>query len=181
MADIEHQPVQDLSGPAAIDKLKTLAEHSRTCLFSTDVNTHPSDITPMSLQDVDDNATLWFISGRNSTRNANIAQDPRVALTFQNEGKAEYMALHGVARIFDDRATIDAHWTKLADAWFEQGKDDPNVTIIGVTIDGGHYWETKHGKVAAFTQMAFAAFTGTDVDDGGREGDLSPDPRLHRL
>lgn len=172
MADIDQQPRNDLAGKPAIDKLKELAESCRTCLFTSDPTGFPGDTTPMSVQDVHDDGTLWFISSTESTRNQTIATDPRVELTFQNEGKYEYLTLHGRARIHTDRATIDAHWTKLADAWFDQGKDDPRVSIISVTPDGGHYWETQAGKLVAFVKMSYAALTGADVNDGGRDGQL---------
>ncbi len=173
MADIDQQPSRDLAGNAAAEKLKAIAEGCRTCLFTSDPTGFPADTTPMSVQDVDPDGTIWFISSTESQRNNNIADDPRVALSFQNEGKYEYLTLHGTARIHRDSATIDAHWTKLADAWFEGGKQDSRVSILSVTPDGGHYWETKAGKLVAFVKMSFAALTGAEVDDGGRDGRLT--------
>lgn len=172
MADIDNQPGNDLAGHSAAEKLKALAEGCRTCLFTSDPTGFPADITPMSVQKVDDDGTIWFISSTESVRNRNIAGDARVELTFQNEGKYEYLTLHGHARVHTDRATIDANWTKLADAWFDGGKDDPRVSILSVKPVGGHYWETKAGKLIAFVKMSYAALTGADVDDGGRDGQL---------
>ncbi len=172
MADIDQQPRNDLAGSNASGKLKELAEGCRTCLFISDPTGFPADITPMSVQKIDDDGTLWFISSTESVRNGNIAGDPRVEITFQNESKAEYLTLHGQARIHRDRATIDANWTKLADAWFDGGKDDPRVSILSVKPVGGHYWETKAGKLISFVKMSYAALTGADVDDGGRDGRL---------
>ena len=173
MADIDHQATHDLAGSTAAEKLKDLGERCRTCLFTSDPTGYPGDTTPMSVQGIDDDGTLWFISSKQSARNNNILGDPRVELSFQNEGKYEYLTLHGRARIHTDRATIDAHWTKLADAWFEGGKDDPRVSILSVKPDGGHYWETKAGKLVSFAKMSYAALTGSEVDDGGRDGQLN--------
>lgn len=173
MADMDSQPRNDLGGHSAAEKLKDIAEGCRTCLFSSASTAYPSDTTPMSIQDIDEDGTIWFISSTESTRNQNIAADPRVEVSFQNEGKYEYLTLHGTARIHTDRATIDTHWTKLADAWFDRGKDDPRVSVISVKPDGGHYWETKAGKLVAFAKMSYAALTGADVDDGGKDGNLA--------
>lgn len=172
MADIDVQPTADLAGPAAAEKLKALAEHCRTCLFTSDPTGYPGDSTPMSVQDIDDDGTVWFISSTESTRNHVLARDPRVELAFQNEAKYEYLTLHGTATVHTDRATIDAHWSALAGAWFDGGKDDPRVSIIAVKPLGGHYWETRAGKLIAFAKMSYAALTGSDVNDGGREGEL---------
>lgn len=173
MADIDQQPGNDLAGRIAAAKLKALAEGCRTCLFISDPTGFPADITPMSVQKIDDDGSVWFISSTESVRNGNIARDPRVELTFQNEGKYEYLTLHGHATIHTDRATIDANWTRLADAWFDGGKDDPRVSIVSVRPIAGHYWETKAGKLIAFAKMTYAALTGADVDDGGRDGRLT--------
>lgn len=172
MADIDQQPSNDLAGSQAAEKLTSLAERCRTCLFTSDPTGFPADTTPMSVQSIDDDGTLWFISSTESARNQNIARDPRVALTFQNEGKYEYLTVYGEARIHTDRATIDAQWTELAEAWFDGGKDDPRVSIVSVKPAGGHFWETKAGKLIAFAKMSYAALTGADVDDGGRDGQL---------
>ena len=172
MADIDNQPRNNLTGNDAASKLKELAEGCQTCLFRASPTEFPSDTTPMSVQSVDENGTIWFISSTESQRNKAIANDPRVELSFQNEGKYEYLSLHGRARIHTDRATIEAHWTRFADAWFDQGKDDPRASIISVHPDGGHYWETQAGKMVAFFKMSYAALTGADVDDGGRDGSL---------
>lgn len=172
MADIDNQPRGDLAGTHAADKLKDLADNCRTCLFRANPTTFPSETTPMSVQQVDDDGTLWFISSTDSERNRAIARDPRVELTFQNESRYEYLTLHGNARIHTDRATIEAHWTRIADAWFDNGKDDPRASVIAVRPVGGHYWETQSGKMVAFVKMSHAALTGADVDDGGRDGEL---------
>lgn len=173
MADIDHQPSQDLTGSPAAEKLRELAEGCRTSLFTSNPTAFPAHTSPMSVQDIDDDGTIWFISSTESERNAHIARDRRVTLSFQNEGKYEYLVLHGEATIHTDRATIDAHWTKFADAWFEGGQNDPRVSVLSVRPTGGHYWETQAGKLVAFAKMSFAALTGARVDDGGRDGSLT--------
>lgn len=170
MADIDRQPSRDLLGTPAVEKLHELAEGVRTCFFTSNPGAFPADSTPMSVQDIDDDGTLWFISSTHSGRNRHIAVDPRVSLSFQNEGRSEYLVMHGEARVHTDRPTIEAHWTKLADAWFEDGIDDPRVSVISVRPRGGHYWETKAGRLVAFAKMGFAALTGGTLDDGGVDG-----------
>jgi general stress protein 26 len=172
MADIDQQPSRDLAGTDALDKIRSLADGVRTCFFTSNPGGFPASSTPMSVQDVEDDGTIWFISSTQSDRNRHIASDPRVSLSFQNEGKYEYLVLQGEATIHTDRATVEAHWTSLANAWFEDGIDDPRVSVIAFRPREGHYWETKAGKLVAFAKMSFAALTGSRVDDGGVEGSL---------
>lgn len=173
MADIDNQPSEDLQGAAAGEKIKEIAKRTRVCMFTTDVAGYPSDTRPMALQECDEDGTVWFLSSSASRKNQDIARDDRVMLTFQNDDKYEYLALHGRARVHTDRATIDKYWTSFANAWFD-GKDDPRITVLSVRPEHGHYWQTESGKIVALIKMSFSALTGAKTDDGGVDGELKP-------
>ena len=172
MADIEQQPRQDLNGAAAGKKIHEIAKDARMCMFATDVTNFPGDVRPMAIQKVDEDGTFWFLSSSASEKNRDIARDPRVVLTFQNDDKSSYLSLSGKASVHTDKATIDKYWTAFAKAWFD-GKDDPRVTVISVKPERGHYWETKSGKVIAMAKMTLTAITGSKMDDGGVDGELT--------
>ena len=173
MADIDNQPQQNLSGAEAGKKIQEIAKDTGACMFQTGFGSFPGDTRPMAIQEVDENGTFWFISSTESEKNRDLASDPRVVLTCQNEGKTAYLAVTGQGRVHTDRALIEKYWTSFANAWFES-KDDPRVSVIQVTPTEGHYWETNSGKIVAFAKMSFAAVTGAQVDDGGVSGDLKP-------
>jgi len=172
MADIDQQPHAHLAGPSAQAKIHELGKTMRSCMFGTNVTHFPPDFRPMALQAVEPDGSVWVLSSSESGKNRDIERDPNVVLTFQNDDKSTYMSLSGRAAIHTDRATIDKYWTSLANAWFD-GKDDPRVTVISLTPQEGHYWETTSGKVVAMTKMVLGAVTGGAVrDDGGVDGDL---------
>lgn len=163
-------PHQNLSGNSAIQKIKELAEEARTCFFTTKIGEDAHSI-PMTLQEVDQEGTLWFISSSESEHNQNIMQDSKVQLYFMNNSSYEYIFLTGDAVISKDKNLIDKYWSDFANAWFD-GKDDPRVTLIGVKAKDGYYYETKDNKIFAMAKMVFAAVTGSKNEDGGIEGGL---------
>lgn len=163
-------PHQDLSGNAAVEKIKDLATDARTCFFTTQVGKDAQSI-PMTLQEVDDQGVLWFISSVESEHHHNILADPTVQLHFMNNSAYAYIFLTGVATISKDQALIDKYWTSFANAWFD-GKDDPRIRVIGVKAQTGSYYETKDNKIIAMAKMVFAAITGGKNEDGGIEGNL---------
>lgn len=163
-------PQQDLSGISAIEKVKKLAEEARTCFFTTKIGSEAHSI-PMTLQEVDENGVLHFISSSESEHNQNIQQDPKVQLYFMNNSSYEYVFLTGDATVSKDRDLIEKYWSDFANAWFD-GKDDPRVTIISVKAHDGYYYETEDNKVFAMAKMVFAAVTGSKNEDGGIEGEL---------
>ena len=163
-------PHQDLNGQEAIETIKKLTEKAGVCFFVTDIGKNPHSI-PMSLQEVDEVGTLWFISSSESNHNQNLAKDPSVHLYFLNNSSYEYVFIQGKGEVSKDRDLIEKYYSHFADAWFD-GKDDPRITVIGVKPDDGYYYETKDNKVFAMAKMAFAAVTGTKMEDGGVEGGL---------
>ncbi|MBK7428256.1 MAG: pyridoxamine 5'-phosphate oxidase family protein [Saprospiraceae bacterium] len=167
----DQSPRQDLFNNEAVNKLKELAEKSRNCFFCTNLGSYPHTSRPMALQEVDQEGNLWFISSTESTKNSEIAHDPRVSLYFQNNSSYEFLVVSGKATIHTDKALIDKYWTNFANAWFE-GKEDPTVSIISVKPDESDYWDTQDGKIVSFIKMSFMAITGKKSDDGGIEGSL---------
>ena len=164
-------PHQNLAGNEAIKKIKELAEEAKTCFFTTKIGNNAHSV-PMTLQEVDENGTLWFISSSESEHNSNIMEDSNVQLHFMNNSSYEYVFVKGTATISKDKALIDQYWSDFANAWFD-GKDDPKVTVIGVSAQDGYYYETKDNKVFAMAKMVFAAVTGSKNEDGGIEGELT--------
>ncbi len=165
---------EDLSGSAAMERIRELLEKTQSCFFCTAVSIGDSGATrPMSVQEVDDNGTLWFLSASDSHKNAEIARDPSVRLFFQATEHDGFLVLSGNASITTDPARIDALWNPIMKTWFTGGRDDPRITAIGVAPHGGYYWDTKHGRAMAGIKMLVGAAIGKTLDDS-IEGSLRP-------
>lgn len=165
---------ENLHSQEAVKKLKELSESAGTCMFCTDLSTLPNNARPMSLQECDQDGNLWFISSSDSNKNFEIKDDNRVQLYFMNNGSSEYLSIFGKAYIYTDKNTIEDKWSPFASAWFEEGKDDPKVTIIRVTPDETYYWDTKAGKFVSMVTFIASAVTGIKTDNSdGVEGNLT--------
>lgn len=57
--------------------------------------------------------------------------------------------------------------------WFQDGPDDPDLTLIRVQPQHARYWDTKHNKMVMWAKMAASVVTGKTMDDGV-EGTLKP-------
>lgn len=161
---------KDLTDEKAIEKIRELAD-GQICLMCTVVN---GEIVsrPMGTQDVDEEGHIWFFSAKNSEKNQQIHSNDKVYLMYKDESKNHYLSLNGHAETLVDRQKIEEYWSPLAKAWFEEGKDDPNLSLIKFTPEEGHYWDTKNGKLVTMLKIAVAAITGHHAD-GGVEGDLT--------
>jgi general stress protein 26 len=150
----------------AVAKIRDIADSQVGMLCTFDPASHAMDTRPMATQGIADDATIWFFSAKDSDVDMQILANPEVQLIYAIPGKNEFLALEATASIGRDRALIDQLWTAAAKAWFPNGKDDPNLTIITCTVTGGRYWDTKHGKMVSLAKIALGAITGKPTDDG---------------
>lgn len=60
---------KDLHSEQAIEKIKEMVEKSKSFFFCTSVNSSSSYTRPMSVQDVDDEGNLWFLSADDGHKN----------------------------------------------------------------------------------------------------------------
>ena len=155
----------------SVKKLKELAEDVGICMFCTELGTLPISARPMAVQEVDDHGNLWFISNARSNKNFEIKHDDKVQLFFSKMSSSHYLSVFGQAAIYTNKSTIEEHWTPIAKTWFQEGKDDPDVTVIRVSPSDAYYWDTKDGKAVMFIKWAAGAL-GAKVDDGGIEGNI---------
>jgi general stress protein 26 len=156
---------ESLSGTKAVERIRAAAKGANICLFGTDIGHPPLTVRPMAVQSVDDAGNFWFLSSRTSHTNQHIERDPRVQLLFANPGDSQYLTLQGIAAISDDPVLRKAHWTPIAKTWFNEGVDDPDLTVICVEPHDGYYWDTKHGKVVSTLKIAMGAVVGKAIDD----------------
>ena len=163
--------VKDLSHTEGIKKLKEMAEDIKTCMFCTRIEVMPFQTRPMATQEVDDEGNIWFISSSDSNKNVEIQDNDAVQLVYANASDSHFLSVYGHATILRDQAKIDELWTRWADAWFEGGKKDPNVTLICVKPSEAYYWDTKDSKMISLIKIAVSTISGSAMD-GGVEGTI---------
>ncbi len=145
----------DISIKDAISQLKRLVEEINTCLFCT--NPKEDDGTscrPMVAQTVCEQGNIWFYSEKNSLKNKEISKDGKVQLFFLDPVKASYLVVNGSAEIILDKDKIYELWTPVANNWFKDGKDDPNISLIKVVPISAYYWDIDKSKMINLLKIA---------------------------
>ena len=166
MEKVPQPNVQNLSGQEAIEKLKELIKSESICFFCTNLLQQPITTRPMSTQKVDDQGNIWFMSSIKSGKNEEIVDNNSVQLFYSNPSNYEFLSIFGTASIYTDREKIYEIWTPFAKAWFKDGKDDEDISLIKVTPQSSYYWDTKNNKIISMIQMLASIVTGSAPDDG---------------
>ncbi|CAL1707200.1 unnamed protein product [Somion occarium] len=117
---------------------------------------------------------LVFIANNASHKFDEIQNDAHVNVSFYDEHSTSWASYSGIARVSQDKAEIEKHWSHLTSAWFGDLGDgvhtgdqtDPRVSIIEVIPDSIRYWVATGSKVGRAANIATSAITGKAAAPG---------------
>lgn len=101
-----------------------------------------------------------------SDKNKDIQKDDDVQLFFSNKSNYEFLSIYGNAEIIKDVKKAKELWTPIARTWFNEGVDDPELTLICVRPKDIYYWDTKHNKVITLLSYLTGAIAGKQMNNG---------------
>ena len=157
---------ENLADEAAIEKIKEMVDDTKMCMFNSSLNLVPCNTRPMAIQQVEDDGTIWFFSDADSEKNKEIEDDNRVQLLLMNNSSSAYLSLYGTASIITDAEKSKELWNVFLKTWFNDGPEDPNLSLIKFTPQNGHYWDTKNSKIVSMFKIAMGAILGKELDAG---------------
>jgi general stress protein 26 len=155
----------DLYNEEAKEKLKELISDGDVAMMATNLGGKPLSVVPMHTKKIDDDGSIWFLSGNNSDHNRDILQDPTAQLLYNNSGDMNFVSVFGEAQIVSNQDILDDLYDSKDNAWFN-GSEDPNLTAIKFTPREAAYWSNDNNKLITFFKLQMAAFTGNDKDIG---------------
>lgn len=124
---------------------------------------------PLHIVQRDEDATVWFVTARDSEKVDEIAADPSVAVIMQAGTKQ--LALAGRASLVDEPETIAAMWKESWRVWFPDGPEDPNIVLLRVKPTSAEYWDQRGLKGVRYLIDAAKAFV--------RGTTPTPDEEIH--
>jgi general stress protein 26 len=117
----------------------------------------------------EDDEDLWFYSYEDSAKVDEIAHEAQVNLAYAEPAKEVYVSVSGIAQKVDDRALVRKFWKPIHVAFFPDGPEDPQLTLIRVRIEQAEYWDAPSSKVVLLAGMAKAVLTGKAYRPGTNE------------
>ena len=113
-----------------------------------------------------DGATLRFLVSKSAPWANEVTGTAPIAAAFAEPDRNSYVSLGGTGSLSVDRALIDRLWNPAAGVYFD-GKDDPDIAVLEITVAGGEFWEGPSSKVGQVLDMARIKVTGTSADEHG--------------
>jgi general stress protein 26 len=154
------------TNPQAILKIAEMIKDIRIAMLSTVTPDGDIHSRPMATQEAEFAGELLFLTRQESGKTDEIAHQSRVTLNYVDGKKYRFLSLSGRASLEKDRETIHKLWNPLYKAWFPQGEDDPQITVIRVDVDEAEYWDAPANGLVRGYQMLKAAVTGGSAPVG---------------
>ncbi len=168
----DEAPIGAESGDRA--RLWDLIHDIRFAMFTTRHRNGHLHSRPVTTQNssIDEDASLWFFMSRSGDPVADLIVDPVVNVAYADPGDDRYVSVSGEASVVNDAAKKQQLWSRMAEAWFPGGVDDPDLALVRVEILHASYWDVKESKLVQLYQMAKAAFTGKPPVTLGEHADI---------
>jgi general stress protein 26 len=119
---------------------------------------------PMTAFVEEESGQLWFFT-RKDTDLAQAADGGQAMFVIQTN---DLQACIG-GRLVEtfDRERMDKYWNSVVAAWYPEGKDDPQLTMLRLDSDDAEVWLSSNPLKFAW-EIAKANTTHTTPDAGGR-------------
>lgn len=159
-----------MTTPDAPKPLVDLVDPGATLMLAVLGGAEPLEARPMTAAKVDGDR-VWILADRTTPWISVLAGGTSAHATLSDTRANTYVSLHGTLTVSGDRALIDELWSPPAGAFFENGKEDPNVVALVFEADGGSYWTAPSGRLGSLVSMVRAKLTGAEAS--GEHGDVA--------
>jgi len=142
-----------MTTPADLEKkLWSALKSDRTMMLGID-GVEGGHSRPMTAQFENDRSPIWFFTGRDNALVRNLGPGTRVIAAFVSKGHDLFASFRGTLHVDNDRAVIDRLWNKWIEAWFDGGKDDPNLVLLRLDTDEAEVWLNENNLLAGVKMM----------------------------
>lgn len=152
------------------EDIREMIKDIRFAMLCTHSNNGHIHSRPMGTQGMDKDGNIWFLTARDSEKLAEVRANSNVCVCYSSPSDNTYVCIMGEAEEVDDQSKIDEYWTPFAKAWFPEGKDDPNLTLIKVSSHEAEYWDSDSNKIVVGIKMLGSIITGKEYVDEGAYG-----------
>ena len=150
-----------------LKKLRELVEDIDFCMLTTVDEGGDLHSRPMSSNgDIDANGDIWFFTNASSHKVSEIEKLPKVNVSFADPDNQRYVSVSGTAQLVRDRAKIDELWRPEFKIWFPEGKEDPEVALLRVSLEKAEYWDSPSSTIGYALSFVSSLVTGKEPDLG---------------
>ncbi len=96
---------------------------------------------PMTAQFENDQGPLWFFTTKDNSLVIGLSESAEAVATFTSKDHDLFATVDGALALEPDQAVVDRFWNRFVAAWYEGGKDDPNLALLRFEPKHAEIWE----------------------------------------
>ena len=112
---------------------------------------------------------IWFYAKKTSKLVLAVGEGHRAQLVLIGQNQDYHACVSGTLEQIYDREVIDRFWSVVASAWFENGKDDPDLIMLRFSPHDAEIWASSTNAIVFGWEIAKANMSSSDPDIGLHE------------
>ncbi|MEI4487087.1 pyridoxamine 5'-phosphate oxidase family protein [Frigidibacter sp. MR17.14] len=108
---------------------------------------------------------LWFLTSRQTDLVRAVGQGGRAKFTVIADDQCLHASLAGAIVQSVDAAHLDRLWTTAAAPWFPEGRDDPDLIALRMTLSEAMVWASTTSSLRYGFEMLRGAVDGEHAPD----------------
>lgn len=160
---------QQAARQEGLQKLKEKIKDVKVAMMTTAEKDGTLRSRPMHTNTMEEDGVLWFFTGYHSGKTEEIKQDHHVNLSYADPSQELYVSVSGWATLTRNQAKIDELWSPVLKAWFPDGKEDKNISLIRVDVTEAEYWDSPSNSLVQLVGLAKSLATGETYTPGDHD------------
>jgi general stress protein 26 len=137
-----------------VKKLRKLIRDSRVAMLTTVGADGSLRSRPMATPDGGFDGELWFITRFHSPKSEEVQENQRVNVTYASRKNDRYVSVSGTATLVRDPDKLKELWRGAMKQWFPEGKKDPDLALLKVTVERAEYWDANQNRMVDLPRVA---------------------------
>jgi len=96
---------------------------------------------------------MWFFTVKDNAMVRELDQGHRAVATFTAKDHDLFATLHGTLLVESDPAMVDRLWNSHVAAWYDGGRNDPNIALLRLDPEQAEIWENASSLMAGIKLM----------------------------
>lgn len=129
-------------------KFWTALADSAFVFLQRDAN--PASAVPMTAQlDPKADSAIWFFTSKGH----DLALPGQVTATFASKDHDLFARFSGTLAPERDQGRFDKFWSNFVKAWYDEGKDDPQLAFMRMDLGDAEIWSAEMGVLTTAKMM----------------------------
>lgn len=112
-------------------------------------------------------ATIWFFTKTDTALAQAITPGAHAHFCVVGKDHDYHACVAGRLSLRKDPAKIDEYWSSVVSAWYENGKDDPKLTMLALEMEDAEIWASTGSTLKFGWEIAKANLNSEEEPDVG--------------